>query len=235
MIGASEAIHHPSQNFGPRRSSARPELLVLHYTAMTSAVGARDWLCNPKAQVSAHYVLAEDGTLWQLVCEADRAWHAGAGAWGDTCDVNSHSIGIEIANTGFQPFCEPQMAALERLMGGIMSRWDIPADRVIGHSDCALGRKIDPGARFDWRRLAQQGLAVWPDERAAPNGFAKDCARFGYVTEQCPLDEQHDILLAAFRLRFRPWATGPLDDVDRALAADLAARWPVRPFATPTS
>lgn len=230
MIGAAEAVPYPSQNFGPRRNSARPELLVLHYTAMTSAIGARDWLCNPQAQVSAHYVLAEDGTLWQLICESNRAWHAGAGAWGDTCDVNSHSIGIEIANTGSQPFCEPQMAALERLMRGIMARWDIPADRVIGHSDCALGRKIDPGARFDWKRLAWQGLSIWPDV-AKPGSFSSDCARFGYGAE----DGQQDQLLAAFRMRFRPWATGPLDDLDRALAADLAARWPARPFGSRTS
>ncbi|PYG30052.1 N-acetylmuramoyl-L-alanine amidase [Pelagimonas varians] len=230
MIGASDATQHPSQNYGPRRKSARPELLVLHYTAMTGAIGARDWLCNPESQVSAHYVLAENGKLWQLVCETQRAWHAGAGAWGDTCDVNSHSIGIEISNTGSQPFSEPQMAALERLMTGIMSRWDLPAERVIGHSDCALGRKIDPGARFDWKRLAMQGLSVWP-KAAAAGDFAKDCARFGYVADT----GQQDLLLAAFRMRFRPWAIGPLDDTDRALAADLAARWPAQPFNPLTS
>ncbi|WP_299928048.1 N-acetylmuramoyl-L-alanine amidase [uncultured Pelagimonas sp.] len=188
---------------------------------MTSAIGARDWLCNPEAEVSAHYVIAEDGHLWQLVSEEDRAWHAGAGAWGGIQDVNSHSIGIEIANTGSQPFADPQMRVLENLLRGIMTRWDIPADRVIGHSDCALGRKIDPGRRLDWLRLARQGLAIWPDA-AMPGDFAKDCAAFGYVAEQ----GQQDQLLDAFRMRFRPWAVGPLDDMDRGLAADLAARWP---------
>ncbi len=188
---------------------------------MTSAIGARDWLCNPEAEVSAHYVIAEDGRLWQLVSEEKRAWHAGAGAWGAIQDVNSHSIGIEIANTGSQPFADPQMQVLEDLLRGIMARWDIPADRVIGHSDCALGRKIDPGRRFDWLRLARQGLAIWP-YAAMPGDFDKDCATFGYVAEE----GQQDQILDAFRMRFRPWADGPLDDMDRALAADLAARWP---------
>ncbi len=191
---------------------------------MTSAVEARDWLCNPEAEVSAHYVVAEDGRLWQLVGEEDRAWHAGAGAWGGIKDVNSHSIGIEIANTGSQPFSAPQMRVLENLLRGIMARWDIPADRVIGHSDCALGRKIDPGRRFDWQGLARQGLAIWP-RATEPGDFAKDCAKFGYVAEA----GQETQLFEAFRMRFRPWATGPLDDVDRALAADLAARWPFQP------
>jgi N-acetylmuramoyl-L-alanine amidase len=196
-------------------------MIMLHYTAMSSAEGARDWLCNPEAQVSAHYVIAENGQLWQLVEETQRAWHAGAGAWGAICDVNSHSIGIEIANTGSQPFPEPQMAVLERLMSEMMRRWDIPAHRVVGHSDTALGRKIDPGARFDWRRLARQGLAIWPEPRDGGD-FWQDARRFGYVFEP----EQKDAVLNAFRLRFRPWATGPLDAEDCALMADLAQRWP---------
>jgi N-acetylmuramoyl-L-alanine amidase len=122
------------------------------------------------------------------------------------------------------------MTALERLMTGIIARWDIPSERVIGHSDCALGRKIDPGTRFDWKRLALQDLSVWP-AAAAVGDFTKDCAQFGYVAE----DGQQDMLLAAFRMRFRPWATGPLDDTDRALAADLAARYPAQPFNPLTS
>ncbi len=196
-------------------------MVVLHYTAMSSAEEARDWLCNTEAQVSAHYVLAEDGRLWQLVDEDARAWHAGAGGWGDTQDVNSRSIGIEISNTGRQPFPEPQMAVLEGLLAGILSRWSIPAHRVVAHSDTAVGRKIDPGPHFDWRRLALQGLSVWP-EPATPGQFEKDAARFGYHWQS----GQEDALLDAFRLRFRPWATGLLDETDRALMAGLAARWP---------
>ena len=217
---ADGALWCPSPNFGPRREGARPSLIVLHYTAMASAEGARDWLCNPKAEVSAHYVLAKEGCLWQLVAEADRAWHAGAGAWGALGDVNSHSIGIEICNDGAQPFAAPQMDALERLMQGIMTRWGIGPEGVVAHSDTALGRKIDPGRRFDWKRLARQGLAVWP-EPSEPGDFLTDAARFGYDPAADP-----DTILTALRMRFRPWAEGPLDDEDRRITASLAARFP---------
>ena len=196
--------------------------MVIHYTAMDSAERARDWLCDPAAQVSAHYVICPRGRVWQLVDEAERAWHAGAGAWGAVTDVNSRSIGIELANTGTQPFAEPQMAALEALLRGIVDRWSVRPERVIGHSDMALGRKIDPGARFDWLRLARLGLAVWPG-MGGSGDFLTNARRFGYA----PAEAQEDRVLPAFRLRFRPWATGPLDDVDRALIADLAARYPV--------
>jgi N-acetylmuramoyl-L-alanine amidase len=132
---------------------------MVHYTAMADAIAARDWLCTPEAEVSAHYVLGRDGTLWQLVDEAMRAWHAGKGVWQGCEDVNSASVGIELVNTGFEPFPEPQMKVLEDLLEGIMRRWQIAAEGVIGHSDSAPGRKIDPGPRFDWARLERLGLA----------------------------------------------------------------------------
>lgn len=160
VVGHRGAIWHPSPNFGARRSGiTQPYLIVLHYTAMAGAEAARDWLCNPEAEVSAHYVVARDGACWQLVDEAMRAWHAGRGAWQGCEDVNSASVGIELANTGAEPFPEPQMAVLEALLRGIMARWDIPPEGVIGHEDSAPGRKIDPGSRFDWRRLERLGLA----------------------------------------------------------------------------
>ncbi|MFW2544588.1 N-acetylmuramoyl-L-alanine amidase [Primorskyibacter sp. 2E107] len=221
MIGEAGAEVWPSLNCGARRGVERPALVVLHYTAMQSAEAARDWLCNPEAEVSAHYVVAGDGRLWQLVCEGQRAWHAGAGRWGAITDVNSGSIGIEIANTGTQPFSEPQMARVERLLRGIFARWSLGPEAVLGHSDMAIGRKIDPGRRFDWKRLARQGLALWP-EVARPGDFEADARRFGYGWEA----GQEQALLEAVRMRFRPWATGPLDDVDRGLMADLAMRWP---------
>lgn len=188
---------------------------------MDCAEKARDWLCHGEAQVSAHYVIGPDGTVWQLVDEADRAWHAGAGAWGPVTDVNSRSIGIEIANTGSTPFAAKQMDALDTLVAAIMDRHAIPPERVIGHSDMAPGRKTDPGARFDWRRLARQGLAIWPEPKGEGN-FTENARAFGYTA-----DVPRDTLLAAFRLRFRPGATGPLDDTDRAIIANLARRWPV--------
>jgi len=217
-----------SPNCGARRGGARPDLIVLHYTAMHSADAALERLCDPAAEVSAHYLIWPQGRVVQLVDEADRAWHAGAGAWGGVADVNSRSIGIELANRGDHPYPAPQMAALEALLAGIMDRWAIPPARVIGHSDMAPGRKHDPGPRFDWRALARQGLSVWPRARifgensGEGGGVDADLRAFGYTA-----DVPDEVRLAAFRLRFRPGATGPADAVDAAIAADLAARFPV--------
>ncbi|MCJ8140160.1 N-acetylmuramoyl-L-alanine amidase [Falsirhodobacter halotolerans] len=203
-----------SPNHGPRRIAAPPDLIVLHYTGMTSFAAARDRLCDPLAEVSAHWLIDEDGTTLPLVDEARRAWHAGAGSWRGRDDVNSRSIGIELQNNGRSPFPDPQMRALETLLRGIMARWSIPPHGVIAHSDLAPGRKIDPGPRFDWRRLAREGLSVWP--APAPAGdLESDLTRIGYA--------DHPERLAAFRLRFRPGAAGPADKIDGALAAGLDA------------
>lgn len=207
-------LTHPSPNFGDRRGR-RVDLVVLHYTAMASCAEALERLCDPAAEVSAHYLIDGDGTVLSLVAETERAWHAGAGAWAGEEDVNSRSIGIELVNPGDQPFPEPQMRALETLLADVLARHGLSPQAVIGHSDMAPARKGDPGPRFDWRRLALQGLSVWP-EPAAPGDFAADLRAFGYP-EVAP-----ELLLTAFRLRFRPWARSPLDATDRALAAGLA-------------
>lgn len=208
----------PSPNFGERRGGVRPSLIVIHYTAMASCAEARARLCDPAFEVSAHWLISETGRTEALVPEAQRAWHAGAGSWAGVADVNSHSIGIELANTGSQPFSEPQMAALEDLLRAIMSRWAIPPVRVIAHSDMAPDRKTDPGARFDWRRLALQGLSVWPQgEGDATRPLLDSLRAIGYP-EAAP-----EALLAAFRLRFRPMAQGAECAEDRAMA-DAVAR-----------
>lgn len=129
---------------------------------MQSAQSAVERLCDPACEVSAHYLIDAQGAVIQMVDEEMRAWHAGAGVWGGQGDVNSRSIGVEMDNDGTCPFTAAQMDALEPLLHGIMARWSIPASGVIGHSDMAPGRKFDPGPRFDWARLARQGLAVWP-------------------------------------------------------------------------
>jgi N-acetylmuramoyl-L-alanine amidase len=216
-------LTHPSPNFGERRGGQRPRLIVLHYTAMESAAAALARLCDPAAEVSAHYLIAETGEVLSLVAEEARAWHAGAGAWGGAGDVNSASIGVELANRGAEPFAGAQMAALERLLGQVMARWAIPPEGVIGHSDMAPGRKGDPGARFDWRRLARGGLSVWPEAgvQGDPARFVADARAFGYP------EAAEDVLLAAVRLRFRPWARGALDGVDAGIVADLARRFAV--------
>jgi len=217
MLRPDAAIWRPSPNFGERREGARPRLIVLHYTAMASAAAALDRLCAPEAQVSAHYLIGRDGGLWQMVEEEARAWHAGAGAWGSVRDVNSASIGIEIDNPGDAPFSEPAMARLEALLPGIMARWGIGPEGVIGHSDCAPGRKIDPGPRFDWRRLARGGLSLWPVGGDDPGGALEPLLeRAGYTA-----DVSAESRLAAFRSRYRPGADGEACADDRALLAAL--------------
>jgi N-acetylmuramoyl-L-alanine amidase len=155
------SLTHPSPNFGDRRGK-QVDLVVVHYTAMPTCATALERLCDPAAEVSAHYLIDMDGTLLSLVDEGARAWHAGAGTWRGEGDVNSRSIGIELANPGDRPFPDPQMRALERLLAEILHRHRLPPEAVIAHSDMAPERKSDPGARFDWRRLAMQGLSVWP-------------------------------------------------------------------------
>ena len=193
---------------------------------MTSAEAAANTLCNPKTEVSAHYLIAKDGEVVSLVPEALRAWHAGAGRWGAVTDVNSRSIGIELDYPGAGPFEAAQMDALLDLLAGISLRWAIRPERVIGHSDMAPGRKIDSGARFDWRRLAAAGFSVWPGRYVGPQvekaQFRTLAQQFGYTAEV-----GDDVLLSAIRLRFRPGVSGPLDGRDMAILADLAMRFPV--------
>jgi len=203
-------------------------MIVLHYTAMASAGAALARLRDPAAEVSAHYLIAEDGRLWRLVDERDRAWHAGAGAWGNVADVNSRSVGIELANAGpaggLPPFPEPQMRVLEALLDAVMARWAILPSRVIAHSDMAPRRKADPGPKFDWRRLARGGRAVWPEPHGDASGdFRVAARRAGYV----PPAGDWGAVLAAFRLRFRPWASEPgPSPADAALMAGLARAHP---------
>lgn len=204
----------PSPNCGPRRGGLTPTLVVIHYTAMASAEAAVDRLCDPTAEVSAHYLITGHGQVVQMVEEAARAWHAGAGSWQGQDDINSRSIGIELDNRGNHPFSEPQMAALEDLLRGIMTRWPIAPAGIIGHSDMAPGRKIDPGPRFDWARLARQGLAAKSGHDAGPQDVNMDrfrkIAQVAGYTADVPVED----LLAAVRLRWRPHATGPLGPQD---------------------
>ncbi|MCQ0969662.1 N-acetylmuramoyl-L-alanine amidase [Paracoccus sp. TK19116] len=204
-----------SPNHGDRRGQ-RIALIVLHYTGMADGASARARLCDPAAEVSAHWLVHEDGQTEALVPEDRRAWHAGAGSWQGQDDVNSRSIGIEIVNPGDAPFPVEQMDAVVALVGQIAGRHGLGPEAVIGHSDMAPGRKCDPGPRFDWQRLARAGLAIWPvcgDDR--PLTESLDAA--GYPSADPA------VRLAAFRLRYRPWASGPESSEDRRLAAGLAA------------
>jgi N-acetylmuramoyl-L-alanine amidase len=212
-----------SPNQGARPAGATIDMLVLHYTGMDSAVIALDRLCDPAFQVSAHYVIEEDGALWRLVAEDRRAWHAGASSWAGETDINSRSIGIELVNPGhgpdYRPFPEAQMAVLETLCRDILTRYPIPAHRIVAHSDIAPVRKIDPGELFDWQRLAAAGIGLWPESietALSPDvDFDALMRRFGYADSSAQS-------VIAFQRRFRPAAmTGIADPETQARLAAL--------------
>ncbi len=175
-------IFSPSPNFDARPAGV--EFLVLHYTGMQSAAAAIERLRDPAAKVSSHYVVDEDGTVYQLVEEANRAWHAGVSFWRGVSGLNDGSVGIEIVNPGhewgYRAFPEVQMAAVLKLCRGIVERHAIPARNVVGHSDIAPDRKQDPGELFPWAWLAGQGVGVWTDDVAAPGDLLGDLAAIGY-------------------------------------------------------
>jgi N-acetylmuramoyl-L-alanine amidase len=226
-----KVIDAPSPNHGDRRGCV-PDLILIHHTAMPTAEAAVERLRDPAAEVSAHYVIAEDGRVWRLVPEDRRAWHAGAGAWGDLMDVNTRSIGIELANFDAAPYAEAQWRALVALLDDIRARRAIPPERVIGHQCMAPRRKSDPGRAFDWRRLARAGHAIWLDGspgRAVADAAAFRCAAraFGYPLLQGQgWDEDARAVADAFQARFRPWETGLPTVAGLAQLQALAARWP---------
>jgi N-acetylmuramoyl-L-alanine amidase len=155
----------PSPNFDERTGLARPDMIVLHYTGMPFTDDAVHRLCDPKARVSAHYCVLENGSILQFVPESKRAWHAGVSAWGGDPDINSRSIGIEIANSGhdysYPDFPPRQIAAVITLCRSILTRNIVRPENIVAHSDVAPSRKKDPGEKFPWRRLAQSGVGLW--------------------------------------------------------------------------
>ena len=163
-------IDAPSPNFDARTKV--PDMLVLHYTGMRTGEAALARLCDPAAEVSAHYMVEEDGRIFRLVAEERRAWHAGRSFWKGEEGVNHASIGIEIVNPGhefgYRPFPEAQIAAVIALVADIRTRWEIEDSRILGHSDVAPARKEDPGELFPWKRLAEAGHGVWAEATSAP-------------------------------------------------------------------
>jgi len=152
-----------SPNFDLRR----PQYVILHHTTNDTAAQALATLTNPERMVSAHYLVGRDGTVYQLVDERYRAWHAGASRWGADSDINSASIGIELDNNGHEPYPQAQLDALLALLADLKWRHDIPRENFLGHGDVAPGRKVDPGALFPWKLLAERGFGMWCD---APSG-----------------------------------------------------------------
>ena len=221
-------IKRPSPNFDERPEGVPIDILLLHYTGMASAEAALARLCDTVARVSAHYVIGEDGTLWRLVDERLRAWHAGTAYWRGARDVNARSIGIELVNPGhefgFRPVPEVQIEALINLAKVLLTRHPIPPERVLGHSDVAPARKTDPGELFDWARLARAGIGLWPDDRRLRDRRLPDLAhlqrglaRFGYeVAESGEPDEATRLSVAAFQRHFRPACIDGRPDAETA-------------------
>ena len=217
------AIERFSPNHGARPEPVRIDMLVLHYTGMTSAALALERLCDADAGVSAHYVIEENGVIWRLVPENRRAFHAGASSWEGESDLNSVSLGIEIVNPGhewgYRPFPEAQMSSVERLCRELIGRYSIPPHRVVGHSDIAPTRKRDPGELFDWARLARAGIGIWPPAKTAQRGFAidpaeslRDLSSIGY----CANAASQTPALVAFQRRFRQSCCDGLLDAETA-------------------
>ena len=195
----------PSPNWDARPGPV--DTLILHYTGMQTAAAALDRLRDPEARVSSHYLVDEDGTVWRLVAEEHRTWHAGVSAWRGRTVLNGCSVGIEIVNPGhewgYRPFPAPQMAAVRELCRGILGRHAIPARNVVAHSDVAPDRKTDPGELFDWRGLAASGVGLWPAESDAavpdhPEAVRAALSAFGYGPGELP------VLLRAFQRHWRP-------------------------------
>ena len=221
-------------------------MLVMHYTGMKDGARALERLTDPASKVSSHYVVDELGGVFSLVDEQMRAWHAGKAYWRGHSNINQRSIGIEIINPGhefgYRPFPDVQMHSVIKLCQEILSRHDIPARNVIGHSDVAPTRKQDPGELFDWAWLAKEGIGLWPFDSnlssekgartACPSSLepAKQCSMceqkasagalkdFGYDTTDLPA------AITAFQRHFRQAnMTGQWDDECERVIAQLLA------------
>lgn len=212
----------PSPNIEERLRGLTPTILLMHYTGLATVEKALDVLSRPDCKVSCHYVVDTDGRIIQMVSEAHRAWHAGLSSWHGETDINSASIGIEIQNAGhslgYPDYPEAQMLAVTALASDIVARNHIAPAGALAHSDVAPQRKIDPGEKFDWQRLARAGVGVWIE----PEPIGEDCplthgdggpvvdrarcllADYGYgIARQGPIDDAMGYVLRAFQLHFR--------------------------------
>jgi len=196
-------------------------MVVLHYTGMASGPAALERLRDPAAKVSSHYLVEEDGRVFALVPEERRAWHAGVSFWAGERDINGLSIGVEIVNPGhefgYRPFTEVQIAAVIALLDDMRGRWTIPDSRILGHSDVAPTRKVDPGELFPWAYLAAAGHGLWAEPAPAPGpplsegdeggpvlAFQAGLARLGYnVPRSGQYDADTATVVRAFQRHWR--------------------------------
>jgi N-acetylmuramoyl-L-alanine amidase len=242
----------PSANFGERDKGRLPDMIVLHYTGMPDVEGALARLCTVGTEVSAHYVVLEDGRVVQCVQEAKRAWHAGVASWAGEQDINSCSIGIEIVNRGhdwgYPDFPLRQIAAVITLCRGIMLRRDIPSHRVLAHSDVAPARKKDPGEKFPWDSLANSGVGHWVYPKPISSGdvlrlgsisdevrpMQEALAKYGYGIEVNGIfDSATQLVVTAFQRHFRPARVDGI--ADPSTLATLKALLAIRASDIPAS
>jgi N-acetylmuramoyl-L-alanine amidase len=202
----------PSPNFDERADNQKPSMIIIHYTGTQTADEARDIFVSPVAvgeygRVSPHYMIGEHAEIYNFVDEDKRAWHAGRASWGDCTDINSASIGIEIWNTGheynLEDFIPEQIDALIALINDIRTRWDIHDKNILGHSDVAPGRKLDPGEKFPWAKLAKSGIGMMPkiskEIKSDSDVFFDKLQSYGYT-----YTDDNQILLTEFRRHFLP-------------------------------
>lgn len=222
--GIARLVDLPSPNHGPRPPGMPTDMLILHYTGMRTAQEALDRLCDPEARVSAHYVIDEDGTVYRLVREDRRAWHAGVSFWRGETDINGRSIGIELVNPGhaigYRPFPAAQMTALRVLAADLVAHYAIPPLHVLAHSDVAPSRKDDPGELFDWKGLAAAGIGAWPEPTVEDDGgydvaiVRELLARLGYdvahgeAAHGTAWDDAARAALTAFQRHWHPERLG---------------------------
>ncbi len=239
-------INQPSPNRNLRKpvdGAVHVQHLIVHYTGMRSCGDALNRMCDEASKVSAHYMIDEDGLIYQMVSEDMRAWHAGVSFWNELRDLNSASIGVELVNPGhdhgYRAFPSVQLDAFALLAGEIMERHGIEQKNVLGHSDVAPGRKTDPGELFPWKDMAARGIGVWPHDAAPMNGvpdIGTALAHLSAIGYAVPLstDLGADILdpqtaaadvICAFQRHYRPSIVdGALDLETGGLIAAIADR-----------
>jgi N-acetylmuramoyl-L-alanine amidase len=219
-------IEAPSPNQDERPAGVPVDMLILHYTGMSTGREALDRLRDPAAKVSSHYLVEEDGRIFRLVPEHRRAAHAGISHWRGHAGLNARSIGVEIVNPGhewgYRPFPALQMAAVCDLCLGILARHPIPARNVLAHSDVAPDRKQDPGELFDWEGLAHNGVGLWPGADPPPPDEAALLPMLGTIGYRTDLPLS--VLVTAFQRHWLPGrADGIADAPTRARIAAVAA------------
>ncbi len=199
-----------SPNFNARDPQVPLQYIIFHYTGMKSPASALKRLCDPTTEVSAHYLIDDDGHVFHLVDETQRAWHAGKSYWSGVTDLNSASIGIELQNPGHQfgyrAFPKAQINALQALTTDIMRRHYLLPHAVLGHSDVAVGRKEDPGELFPWRELATHNIGLWPVPAVAdyePIAEAELQKLLHDIGYSCPLSGDYDRATRAALLAFQ--------------------------------